>query len=640
LEGLFRRHVADLQTLAEIVERRGGKLTVQAQTPFTRKLAEAKHPLLRDFERRGHEVALHFHENAHLGPDCDALAAETWTAVMREEIDWLKKAGAARIRYWSGGNLYPRVIEAASRAGLDIMSDYKNPRTQRDDQRLLAVNPWRPAEGPREGDLAGFARHGAGGKIVYLPNGIFERVDHSAMRRSADLGGDYPYFDALTRGLELSLRAARPDRVNVFHITVHAGEFRGGPEAPRPFAVIEDWLDQVVAPLVKARKVRWATFSDMADAFKAWEKANPVVPPRAPGDRTEKAATSPPHAATARGYITFVVNTHDWGRVDKSANTVLRLIELFAKHKVRGDFYLTAPVVEAYSRFRPEVIARLRESRMTISYHFRPPHPAYPGFDAALRGLNDETLQARLRDYETFRLDLATGGLDRDRPGGYTYVKQALGAPPVVVSALSSPRAKAVLLDIYRDMGAQMTMEYHESGTQPDQPFVWRQGLLIRPSDFSITRWAAPGETREDFWWNRVGTPQFAHSDPTAQLERRLAAWSHSRAPLITALIHENDFYVRGGPSWNTVFFRPDGRTPREPPYDLNTPDPAELRTPENQAAIWRAYEELVAYAAKNLAVVTSAEILGMAKEVDAPVSGDTPARTRATVPASGAATR
>jgi hypothetical protein len=503
------------------------------------------------------------------------------------------------------------------------MSDFKNPRTQRDDERLLAVNPWRPAAGPSEADLAGFAQHQATGSVVYLPNGVFERADHIAMRRAANLGGDYPYFDALTRGLEMSLRAARPDRVNVFHITVHPGEFRGGPQTARPFAVIDDWLEAVVAPAVKDGKVRWATFSEMADAFQAWEKANPHLPPRAsqragkPADGDSGKADRPAPrngAETKRGCITFVVNTHDWGRVDKSADTIVRLVELLAKYQVRGDFYLTAPVVEAYARARPEAIARLRERRMTISYHFRPPHPAYAGFDAALRGLDDAALRTTLRDYETFRLDLATGGLDRGRPGGYTYVKQMLGTAPVVVSALANPRVKTALLDIYRDLGAQVTMEYHESGTAPERPFVWRQGLLIRPSDFSITRWAIAGEPRESFWWTRQDTPQATAFNPTARLRSELAAWKAPRAPLITALIHENDFYVRGGPAWSAIYVGREGAA-RQPHYDLDAPDRTEPRTADNQAAIWRAYEELVACAAANLTVVTSAEIADLAKE-------------------------
>jgi hypothetical protein len=196
------------------------------------------------------------------------------------------------------------------------------------------------------------------------------------------------------------------------------------------------------------------------------------------------------------------------------------------------------------------------------------------------------------------------------------------GTAPVTVSAMGNPRAKTVLLDIYREWGAQMTMEYHESGTAPDQPFAWRQGLLIRPSDFSITRWTAPGESRESFWWTRQDAPQAAAFNPRARLQSELAAWKHPRAPLITALIHENDFYVRGGPSWNAIYFGPEGpegtgtgKKPRRPPYDVNAPDQAEPRTAENQAAIWRAYEDLVAYAATNLAVVTSAEIVRIAQE-------------------------
>jgi hypothetical protein len=351
----------------------------------------------------------------------------------------------------------------------------------------------------------------------------------------------------------------------------------------------------------------------MADAFQAWEQANPNVSPRAASAEVGTPTPTASDTKAVRGYITFVVNTHDWGRVDKSADTVLRLIEIFTKHEVRGDFYLTAPVVEAYARSRPEVIDRLRATGMTISYHFRPPHPAYAGFDQAIRNLDDEALRGTLKDYETFRLDLATGGLDRDQPGGYAYVKQVLGVAPVTVSAMGNPRGKAVLLDLYRDMGAQMTMEYHESGTHPDQPFAWRQGLLIRPSDFSITRWAAPGESRESFWWAQQDTPQAAAFNPTTRLKQELSAWKHPRAPLITALIHENDFYVQGGPSWNVIYFGPEGKSPRQPPYDLKAPDRAKPRTADNQAAIWRAYEELVAYAAANLRVVSSDEIVKLA---------------------------
>jgi hypothetical protein len=147
------------------------------------------------------------------------------------------------------------------------------------------------------------------------------------------------------------------------------------------------------------------------------------------------------------------------------------------------------------------------------------------------------------------------------------------------------------------------------------QPFAWRQGLLVRPSDFSITRWPGPGGREELFWWNMLDTPQAEAFNPTARLKNQLTAWKHSRAPLITALMHENDFYVRGGPSWNAIYLGRDGQSPQRPPFDLKTPDPGEPRSTENRTAIWRAYEEMVAYAAKNLAVVTSADIVNMARD-------------------------
>lgn len=364
----FEKHVEDLRLLVALVEKHGGKLTVQAQTPFTRAAAESGVTLFADLEKRGHEVALHFHEDAHLGRGCESLPVEKWAAVMKEEMDWLKKAGATRVRYWSGGNLYAGVLEAASRAGLDVMGDHKNPRQQTTDEKLLAVAPWRPSGGPRENDVAAFAKHDASGKIIYLPDGIFGRVDFNSMRRAMGPGGDYAYFDFLTDGLERSLRAARKDRVNVFHITVHAGEFRGGPFG-QPFAVIDRWLTEVVDPLVKAGKIKWATFSEMADAYVKWEREHPGVDPRSvtptAGSRQQGQTDGLPH-----GYITFALNVHDTRYVNESADTVRRLIKIFQKYKVRGDFYLTAPKTETFVQPAASGCHRGFEKSEHVAQHF------------------------------------------------------------------------------------------------------------------------------------------------------------------------------------------------------------------------------------------------------------------------------
>jgi acetyl esterase/lipase len=274
---LFERHVQDILAVAKIVEGHGGRMTVQAQSPFTQVALSKGNTILRDLETRGHEIALHFHEDAHLGRDPERLPVQTWCAVMQEEISYIQQAGAQKkIRYWSGGNLYTGVLEAASCAGLDVMSDWKNYKTQRTDLSLVGVHPWRPAGGPSETDLSKFATHDPNGKVIFLPEGNYSREDFASSRRAA--GGDAAYFEYLKTELLRSLEVARADKVNVFHFTIHPGEFRGDPA--RPFGVIEDFLTNVVDPLVKAGKIRWATFSQMADEFIAWEKANPGVDPR------------------------------------------------------------------------------------------------------------------------------------------------------------------------------------------------------------------------------------------------------------------------------------------------------------------------------------------------------------------------
>ena len=176
-------------------------------------------------------------------------------------------------------------------------------------------------------------------------------------------------------------------------------------------------------------------------------------------------------------------------------------------------------------------------------------------------------------------------------------------------------RIRTAAFESYRALGARMCVLYHETGTDPEQPFAWRQGLLVRPSDFSITRWKVGDMPAESFWWNMLGSRYGEDFAPRARLERELRAWTGSRPPFVTSLIHENNF-VRSGPeSWAAVYYEdPKERTtPKRPPYGLDVPDPSRLRSPAEQEAIWAAYEEMVSWAAANTEVVTSREIVEMA---------------------------
>ena len=275
----FQKHVEDIQTVTAMVEAHGGRMTIQAQSPFTDAAIADSNPILADLAARGHEIALHLHEDAHLGRNSETLSPAQWCAVMQEEIALItESSGVTDIRYWSGGNLYPQIFEAAACAGLSVNSDWKNPKIQETDLSLVGVNPWRPAGGTDGTDFSLLAAHDPHGAVVFLPEGLYDQTNFASMRRSDDAGGDAAYFDFLAESLRNSLAAARADRVNVFHFTVHPGEFRGDPQSA--FAVIEKFLAEVVDPLVASGQVQWATFAEMADAFAAWEAANPGVEPR------------------------------------------------------------------------------------------------------------------------------------------------------------------------------------------------------------------------------------------------------------------------------------------------------------------------------------------------------------------------
>ncbi|MBI3952209.1 MAG: alpha/beta hydrolase [Acidobacteria bacterium] len=520
----FQRHVQDIQMLISIVERHGGRMTVQAQTPFTRVAAQSGETILADLEARGHEIGLHFHEDAHLGRNPERLPVETWAAVMSEEIGFIHQAGLKnQVRYWSGGNLYPGILEAAARAGLDVQSDWKNPTTQTTDPKLLGVNSWRPAAGPSAADVTGYAQHDPAGKIIFLPEGNDSRIDFASARRSGEFGGDEGYFNFLKGEFQRSLNAARPDRVNVCHFTVHAGEFRGN--ANQPFAVIDQWLTEMIDPLVKTGRVRWATFSEMADAFKAWEEANPGVDPRG----SNAASLIPEPSLTKLATV---------GVADR--NPARALIDPDGSLRPNGEAF------KAFTHWHFDC------GRATAS---------------ALHAESSEV------------------GADADAP-------------------LTGP---------YGMDDSAMAVIYHECCADPNNPFEYREGLLARPSDCSVTRWSVSGGPTDVFWWNMLMSRHAAEYNPTNYLISRLALWQGSRPPFITSLIHENNFSRQGPESWTSIYYSAD-RRPLSPPYDLNAPDPSRPRSPEEQAAIWAAYEQMVAYAAAHWRVVTSEDIVALAR--------------------------
>jgi hypothetical protein len=266
----FQTAVDQLTEQLAIINAVGGRATVQLQSPFTTTAIRTGSTILSDIAAAGNELALHFHEDAHLGENPERLPVATWCAVMREEIGYIEQAGGVdTVRYWSGGNLYPSVFEAGACAGLDVNGDWKNPREQTTPVEFTGLNPWRPSGGTDGSDLSFFVQDDPAGGVVYLPEGLLYRIGDTTKHELIRTGGNEAYMDYLEQALLASIAAADPNKVNVFHITIHPGEMAGDPADP--YAALGDFLVNVVEPLAAQGKLQWATFSEMADAYQAWE---------------------------------------------------------------------------------------------------------------------------------------------------------------------------------------------------------------------------------------------------------------------------------------------------------------------------------------------------------------------------------
>jgi hypothetical protein len=310
-------------------------------------------------------------------------------------------------------------------------------------------------------------------------------------------------------------------------------------------------------------------------------------------------------AESAKAYVQFCINVHDWGHASESGELMTRLATMFNKYKVKGDFYVNGFMAD---KFQDNSSAVAAIKSQTLSYAIRPPHPLYNGFNGVLAGLSGDELEQKIKDYETYAIDMKTGKLNRDKPGGFALSKQVFGTTPTACTALiKDGTIKKAAMKVYKDMGAKVVVAFHEEESDKDNPWEKKGDMIVRPSNIGLTKF-----TDGKQWWNTVA--QGEGGDPLTELKSRLNGWNGG-TPFVTALIHDNNFYRFGPESWTMMYFQDKGKnTPATTPYDTSAKDLSRARTTKEQNAIWSAYEELVDWAAQNCKVVTSADLVRMYK--------------------------
>jgi hypothetical protein len=337
-------------------------------------------------------------------------------------------------------------------------------------------------------------------------------------------------------------------------------------------------------------------------------------------------------------YVNFAINCHDWLDPDMSSAAVLRVARQFAKHKLRADFYVTESLARAWAEKAPGTIPELKKLGMEFGYHHRPPHPLWYDSPECRRilALPPEEAYRELERFETFRLDLETGRVDESAKGGYAGTAELVGSKPLVLGAgATAPHVVAWDREILVRMGARAAKAWHGGGN-PEYPLIWWQGLLARPSDFSVVRvppnskqraaniqvlprGVAEGEEAGNFWWDVTDDPEAQEHAPGKYLLRKVESLPAGRIAFVTCLIHEDNWYKQGT-SWNGTYFEDRGRKqPRTPPYKPEPRRMVRVRSQEDQDRIWNWWDGLVEAAARDrrVRVVIARDLLGMVRADD-----------------------
>jgi hypothetical protein len=606
---MFLRHVNLLRHGIELADEYAAKLTIESEQPFARANTIWGINMMQEIVDRGHGVGTH----CDFGFRDSLMSVEEYAAYFTENkqlVDDL--VGAENNRGCSGSGSVNDYVLAAAMSGFDYIDGIvsmhylsmpmeNRPSPQWTDQYIRSGN--HHENSPLElyerlypfmvADATDFVADEDG--IIMISSGGLGAIQN--LEEEAN-GTDCPNKCRFTRAdVDVLVEQLRQidhnrdvSRVAKTDVYIAAEYFDQSNDDALHYFFSE------VQKLQDEGIITWATQGGVYDAYSEWNET--------PIEQTQ-------------AYMTFAINIHDWVNVGNSAQVIMDLVNLFETNGVRGDFYLTAPMTRFYAEQYPEALERLCNSNMTISYHVRPPHPIYNGFDSTLQGLDGQELYDAIYAAETQRLDLATGELISDELGGYAYVTKQCGRNPVALGLpTGNPVIRNAAWQVYTDLGAQMVIMEHETGAT----LRYANGLWTRPSDFSITRWEIDDGRRDNFWWNMLGRPLADQYNPLIYLQNQLTDWTASadRPAYITMLIHENNFTRRSATPWANVYFT-DGQktTPLSPPYDLTAPDASQPRSPENIQAIWEHYSAVVAYAAANsdIEVVTSEDIVRMANE-------------------------
>ncbi|MBD1209325.1 MAG: T9SS type A sorting domain-containing protein [Ignavibacteria bacterium] len=313
-------------------------------------------------------------------------------------------------------------------------------------------------------------------------------------------------------------------------------------------------------------------------------------------------------------YMNVVMNCHDFSQVRTSYTTLSRLFGIYRKYNIIADFYFTDMLAQRLEWSYPGFLDSLRRAGMGINIHHRSPHaitfrptrreaenPQLGLITLFRQGRTDEAI-AECEKWERRRVNVATGGLD-SAVGGYDFLEQKAGVKPTCVGFGISGNFDGDSIAIgamisLKKSGLRATVDDHEGGADTQFPFMSLRGVLSRPADSSITRWAAGTMPRDTFWWKMVLTPDADAYSPRRYAERLMSQVNKSQLTLMNAIMHETDFSYDRPPFYSVYYVSGTAGATNPVPYDT-TAFPTDRIIPWSETqknAIWAKYDSLMQY--------------------------------------------
>lgn len=636
-EDSFKAHAEAVRNFADWLEEYGLTGTFEARPEFVDACEKWGDNVLLELYERGHSIGVHadlagtseysedyyprfvklLTENKKDLEELTGIEVKHVSGIC-SELDWVSVAVEAGYEFTTGGVAYcamslpeenqPEEFVGCAGAGQchDTFPVELEARMQ--PWRINSGEDW--LESDTNGDLVYFASDGVlyslaeenKGELPEGAMGVFEQDDID------------DFFVRLEEGINL----VKTDEYNTMYFAWSIGN---AARVNSNDELYESWFGGLQEYL-ESGQVEWKTINDMYNEYLWWEEngfediessltsddleAESETLDSSTNDEDELVNdfVYEPDLEDGQNYVLFTLNVHDWVFPEMSVDAVNKTIDIHEKYEIPVDIYLNDPTLQYYLEYAPELIERLKTSEyVVVGYHYRPPHPAYSGFDTlGLMDMGAEDRYDNLLPYEEHRLNLETGGYYDDEDGGYQLLKDTVGYAPVAVGNLAGGLIGQTMDYIYAEKGAQLVVVHYDWTELGDK----RNGVYVRPEQVPIKLYESNLAYMHD------------DSSPEELITEELAVYEEEHGDtglFINLKMHENNYYTHGTP-FLPIYWDDDGKNePSDPPYDLSAgEDYVEIRSDDYIDSMWQLYEEAVSYVKDdpNLIAIDTLDVVEM----------------------------